>query len=436
MMWWKIPGHLEVRDHRLYIGGHDAEALAREYGTPLHVLNGDHAVSNYQRFYSTMADQNPGRQVRVHYAMKTNPYLVELLTDEGAWIDAVSPKEAEFAVGKGYDPQKVLYTGSSVTNRNMTDALDLGVRINIDSPSQMRRLREILDERGVGEYGISIRVDPGKKGAGHVQENITTGMIKIGKYRVPTKFGVDKSELEDVIREGYENGFTLTGLHFHIGSNWRSESQINAFRANLKAVLRVSKSIARRYGRDLEFIDVGGGPGVRYREEHPEFPLEMYASELARELDASGLNLQALAFEPGRYISANTGVLLTEVVDVKHKRGIPVVGVDTGFNNFPRTEIYDAHHEFAICGRADAESEVGIIVVGNICESGDALTRDPVVRMSPMPKEGDILAFFNDGAYTKVMEMPYYNMFGPAKVVLIHKGRVTEQPDLYDFVRR
>ncbi len=424
-MWWEIPGHLESRDGKLYIGERPAEELANWYGTPLHVYNGDRIAANFRRFQSTLSEHNPSREIRVHYAMKTNSNegVLKLLKNEDSWIDAVSPGEANFAAFVGYGPENILFTGSSVSDESMEDILRVGARMNVDSPSQLHRLDEILKNQNILGYGISIRVDPGITGAGHVPENITTGSVTIYGEKVPTKFGVDRADIDDLIEYVRDSErLRLRGLHFHIGSNWRTEPEIQAFLQNLGAALVKSKEAVKTLGYDLEFIDLGGGPGVRYREEHSEFPLERYAHELSERVNASGLDLKALAFEPGRYISADAGILLTRVVDIKYKDGKLVIGVDTGFNHIPRPEVYNSHHEAVLCNKADAEPTEYVMIAGNVCETGDYLTRDPIERHMPLPKEGDVIAFLTTGAYVKAMEMKGYNMWQPAQELLIADG--------------
>ncbi|MBI2173098.1 MAG: diaminopimelate decarboxylase [Candidatus Aenigmarchaeota archaeon] len=424
-MWWEIPGHLESRDGNLYIGGQRAEAFAHVYGTPLHVYNGDRAVQNYRRFHDALASRTE-IPVRVHYAMKTNSHrgILELLCREGAWIDAVSPGEAMLAVDAGYAPEKILYTGSSVSVGDMRMALNLGVRINIDSAGQVGRMLEANCRRSGSRrvLPVSIRVDPGVTGAGHVPENITTGRVTIHGEEVPTKFGVDMSDIHDVVREA-DRIFGVAGLHFHIGSNWRTEEEIVAFLGNLDAALGVAKDAHGYMGRNLGYVDFGGGPGVRYRKEHREFPVERYADETVTRVDESGLVPDALAFEPGRYISGDSGILLATVTDVKRKSGETVVGLDTGFNHLPRPEVYNSHHHIVLCGRADSELEGKFMFAGNVCETGDFLSRDPIRRETTRPREGDVVAFLTTGAYVKAMEMTNYNTRPPVPELLLAGGK-------------
>ncbi|MDI6722167.1 MAG: diaminopimelate decarboxylase [Candidatus Aenigmarchaeota archaeon] len=422
-MWWEVPGHLEVKSGKLHIAGWDAENLAHSYGTPLHVYNGNRVRDNYRMFYEVQKKYNPMREVRIHYAMKTNsnPGILELLLKESSWIDAVSPGEVDLANDIGYDPGKILFTGSSVSDMDMLSVLHKA-RINIDSPSQPKRLRKVLDSVNIDDYSISLRVDPGIRGAGHVPENITTGCVEIYGERVPTKFGIDRSEIDEVIRWADNHDFKISGLHFHIGSNWRTGEEIDSFLRNLEWVLDKSKKYTKLLGYEFEFIDVGGGPGVRYRGEQEEFPLDDYAKEVAQRIDGSGLWLQAVAFEPGRYVSADVGLLLAEVVDIKKKDGKWVVGVDTGFNHLPRPEVYNSYHHATVCSKADAEPEANIMIAGNVCETGDYLTRNPIARRMPMPEEGDVIAFHTTGAYVNAMEMKNYNKRLPAPELLIHNG--------------
>ncbi len=426
MQWWEVPAHLEAIFGKLYVGGQKAESLASEFGSPLLVYNGDRVLKNYRRFRGILASHTC-MPVRVHYAMKTNSHagILKLLRREGSWIDAVSPHEAGLAIDIGYEPEKILYTGSSVSAQNMLDALTLGVRINIDSSHQLQRMETALRydyyNRHSAALPVSIRVDPGVTGAGHVPENITTGSVTIHGERIPTKFGVDMSEIHGLIREA-DKSVGVAGLHFHIGSNWRTGEEIQAFLRNLDTALEVAKEAAGYLRRELEFMDFGGGPGVRYRERQSEFPLERYADEVAQRVDGSGLRIAALAFEPGRYVSGDAGVLLATVTDTKKKDGETVVGLDTGFNHLPRPEVYNSHHHIVHCGKADWEPEGEFMFAGNVCETGDYLSRDPIRREMPEPKEGDVVAFLAAGAYVKAMEMKGYNGWPPVPELLLVDG--------------
>ena len=151
-MWWKTKNHLDVRGNRLTIADIDAGQLAKKYSTPLYVYDANRILENFQRMKNTFEkfDSN----VRIHYAMKANPHfqILKLLLNEGAWIDAVSPNEAKLALAAGYPKKQVLFTGTSVSNSDLQELMRIGVRINIDSFSQMKRMAKM------GFQGFRMRI--------------------------------------------------------------------------------------------------------------------------------------------------------------------------------------------------------------------------------------------------------------------------------------
>lgn len=224
-------------------------------------------------------------------------------------------------------------------------------------------------------------------------------------------------------RYARDNEIKIKGLHFHIGSNWRTEEEIGAFLNCLKATLKYGKEIKEIIGQDFEFLDVGGGPGVRYRESHPEFPLDQYAGSLAKVLDKSKLQFNTIIFEPGRYISADAGLMLATVVDVKKKDDILIGGTNTGFSQLPRPELYNSHHHVSFAERLNDKADSKVGVVGKVCETGDYLSRDSAVRKLMEPKEGELIAFHTTGSYVDTMTMPDYNQLGFVPTLAIKDGR-------------
>ncbi len=408
-MWWEIPGHLEVRNNKLHIAGVSAAEIAKKHGTPLYVYNSKRVAEVYRKFYETIK-KHSDREVRLHYAMKanSNSEILKILRKEGACIDAVSPEEAQLALDVGFFKEKILFTGTSVSNDDMKKLIDMGVRINIDSISQIKRLKNIAPNG----LKISLRIDPGIKGAGVHWRTMTAGKESHG---LPIKFSIPENEVVRAARLANEYGFKVVGIHEHIGSGWRSEEEVDEFLQTVGIVLEKAQQVAE-LGNRLEFVSFGGGPGVRYQESHKEFPLERYAKEICRKVRESGVETNAVCFEPGRYIVADSGVLLVEVVDVKERYGDIIVGVNSGFGHLVRPVMYGAYHEIINCNKADAKPDAKITVAGNLCETGDVFTPEP--RTMPKPEEGDILAIHNAGAYGFSMASRYNLRNLPKEVVL------------------
>ncbi|MBI2971871.1 MAG: diaminopimelate decarboxylase [Candidatus Aenigmarchaeota archaeon] len=407
-MWWEIPNHLEVKNGELHIANAPAAETARHFGTPLYVYNEKRIADVYRRFSETI-EKYAQKKVRIHYAMKANSNegILRLLRREGAWIDAVSPEEARKALEAGFPKDKILFTGTSVSNNDMKQLVELGIRINVDSLSQVRRLRNIAP----AGTELSLRMDPGITGASGHWKTMTAGRESHG---LPIKFSIPESGVITAAQLARDYGFRVVGLHEHIGSNWRTDEEVNEFLQTVDVVLEKAKQLTAM-GCELEFVSFGGGPGVRYMENHPEFPLERYAEETCRKVAASGIECEALCFEPGRYLVADSGLLLMEVVDVKERYGDVIAGVNSGFNHLIRPVLYDAHHEIINCTKAGEKADTVVTVAGNLCETGDVFAAK---RVMPKPEEGDILAVHNAGAYGFSMASHYNLRSLPQEVLL------------------
>lgn len=427
---WEEEGHLEVEGNQLYLGGVDTNYLVKKYGSPLYVYNSDRTKENYREL-NDLFEENADRNHRIHYAMKANPHptILEMLEGEGVHLDTVSPGEAEIGLKSGFGPQRILYTGTSVSNEDMRRVLDLGVKLNIDSLSQLERLNEILENEGYSKDALklSIRWNPGE-GTGSDSKTITAGAESHGK---PIKFGVPEDKVERAAKKAVDYGFNLVGLHQHIGSGWLGEEAIDSFLSTVDSTLEMARNVGEIAG-GLEFVDFGGGPGIPYREEDPEFNTKRYVKGICEKVSESGLDFETTAIEPGRYIVGDSGLLLTEVNTVEEKHGNLIVGVDSGFNHLLRPGMYGAHHEVINCSRVEGE-EVEGTVAGNLCETGDILaTKRKMVK----PEEGDVLALHNAGAYGMCMASNYNSRERPAEAA-ISQGEdrlITERETVKDLL--
>lgn len=404
-MWWEVPNHLEVKKHELYIGGMNAEEIARKHGTPLYVYNGNRIVDNYRRIRDSLEDCTD-KQVRVYYAVKANSSLavLQLLAREGAWADTVSPCEAHLCIDSDFPRKKILFTGTAISNEDMREIDELGVMINIDSVSQLRRLSRIVNPDG---YRISIRWNPGVS-------------IKTHKYLMTAKkgakFGVPEKGVLDACREAKNLGFNLVGLHQHIGSNWHN---CGVFLKTVDKTLDMAREITGVLERELEFVDFGGGPGIPYTETDREFDLDEYGRRICEKVKNSDLGFKAIAIEPGRYIVGDAGILLTEINTVANK-GVEdenwIAGVNSDFWALIRPVLYDAFHWIGVCNKTDLGGERPYTVAGDSCESGGKFGEN---RRLPDPQEGEILAIFNAGAYGYCMSSNYNSRLRPPEVMIL-----------------
>ncbi len=418
MFWWEKKGHLEVMHNQLYVAGLQATALAKEFGTPLFVYNGNRIVENFSRLKSAF-DNCKDRNVRIHYAVKACPNLtiLKMLRGEGAWVDCVSPNEVKLALKAGFEKEKILFTGTSVSNSDLKELAEFGCTINIDSFSQLQRLAEM---RFSGK--CSIRWNPGE-GAGLHGHTITAGKF--------IKFGIPEGKIEEAFRQAKEARLNIVALHQHIGSGWLGQD-VKIFLSTVDKTIAVAKKAEEILGKQLEFVDFGGGPGIRYKREHKDFPIEAYAQGICSKMKQSGLKAE-IAIEPGRYIVGDSAVLLCEINTVEDKN-VPVIGVNAGFNCLIRPAFYGAHHEMIIADNVGGISKKKFLVAGNLCESGDVFNENrEELRELPVPKEGNILALLNAGAYGYAMASNYNLRARPTELLVLNKhARVISKRESFD----
>ena len=270
-----------------------------------------------------------------------------------------------------------------------------------------------------------MRFNPGV-GAGHHEKVVTAGK--------QTKFGVDPEDIPQVraILERYD--LKLVGINQHIGSLFMTGE---AFVASLSALFEIAKQFP-----DLEFVDMGGGFGIPYKKEQDEAPLDL--QELGAAIDKAlyGFSQEygrqiTFRIEPGRYISAESNVILSTVHAVKHNHDRKFVGCDCGFNVLQRPVMYGSYHGVEIFREQDvpSEKEETVTIVGNICESGDILAKD---RTLPEIHEGDTLCILDAGAYGFTMASNYNNRLRPAEILIRENGQVVltrEREELTDLMR-
>ncbi len=392
----------------LSIGGADALELAKNYGTPLYVIDEERIIENYQRLYSAFSDKYAN--FKIYYACKANTNLsvMRILKDEGSNIDAVSPGEIYTALLVGFKPEKILYTGNNVTNEELEFALSSGVRINLDSISQLERLSKLPDSDG---KEISFRVNP-RVGAGHHDHCITGGDL--------SKFGIMEDEAVNVYQKAVDLGFKPVGIHAHIGSGILDPEP---FKLAVHTLMDVAGRVYREVEVEFEFVDFGGGIGIPYEPQELILNLEIFSQEIVdlfkEKLYEYNMGNPTMCLEPGRYIVGDASYLLTKVNTIKQSYR-KFAGVDAGFNTLLRPTMYGSYHHIVLASHPNAKPTQTIDIAGNICESGDLFGRD---RPMPDIREGSLLAILNAGAYGFSMSSQY-NSRPRAAEVLVQGGRV------------
>ena len=393
----------------LTIGGVDAVELADQYETPLYVIDEKRIKDNYKRLYNAFSIQYA--DFKMFYACKANTNLavMKILEKEGSGIDAVSPGEIYTSLLAGFDPSRILYTGNNVTDDELKFAVNSGVRINLDSISQLKRLSKITEAQGME---ISFRVNP-MVGAGHHDHCITGGPL--------SKFGIMEEEAVRVYNLAKDLGFKPVGIHTHIGSGILDPEP---FMLAVKALMDIAGRVKEGTGIKFDFIDFGGGIGIPYTPDESRLDIKTFAEKITNlykdKLNEYGLGKPTMCIEPGRYLVGDASILLTKVNTIKQSYR-KFIGVDAGFNTLLRPTMYGSYHHVVSANNPLAEPTQKIDIAGDVCESGDLFARD---RPMPDIEEGEVLAILNAGAYAFSMSSQY-NSRPKAAEVLVSKDETS-----------
>ncbi len=372
------------RDGELFAEGVALSAVAARFGTPTYVYSRAHIQAQYRAY----ADALSGMSHLVCFAVKANSNLgvLNVLARLGAGFDIVSGGELERVLAAGGKADRIVFSGVGKTRDDMRRALEVGVHcFNVESTDELERLQVVAAEMGV-RAPISLRVNPDVDAGTHPY--ISTGLKE-------NKFGIAISEAEDVyIRAAQLPNLEVVGVDCHIGS------QLTSLAPFLDALDRLLDLIDRLgdCGIFLRHLDLGGGLGVRYSDEEPPLAAD-YIKAVRERLGDRDL---ALVFEPGRYIVANAGVLLTRVEYLKHTEHKDFAIVDAAMNDLIRPALYQAWMDVTAVQPREGASRA-YDVVGPICETGDFLAKDRQLAL----EEGDLLAVHSAGAYGFVMSSNY-----------------------------
>lgn len=388
--------HFASKDGVIHAEDVSLAALADEVGTPVYV----YSTATLTRHYGLLAGAVAARKdalgdALIAFAVKANSNLSVLATlaKLGAGADTVSEGEIRRALKAGVPAGKIIFSGVGKTDTELAYAVGIGVRqINVESPAELDRLIAVAESAGAVP-DIAIRVNPKIGAGGHAK--ITTG----GEG---DKFGVPADEAMALYaRAAASPHVNPVGLACHIGSQITDLSPLEA----AFQLLRSMTDTLRGRGLEVTRLDLGGGLGVPYAGGAPTASIEDYVAMTARVLD--GLGVEA-AFEPGRLLAANAGVLLSRVIQVTEREdGRRFLVVDAAMNDLIRPAMYDAFHEVvAVSPRAAGgdNNPTAYDIVGPICETGDTFARD---RDLPPLQAGDLVVFTGAGAYGAVMSSEY-----------------------------
>ncbi|RMQ49217.1 Diaminopimelate decarboxylase [Pseudomonas cichorii] len=390
------------RDGELFAEGVALSAIAERFGTPTYVYSRAHIEAQYRAY----ADALSGMPHLVCFAVKANSNLgvLNVLARLGAGFDIVSRGELERVLAAGGKADKIVFSGVGKTREDMRRALEVGVHcFNVESTDELERLQIVAAELGV-RAPISLRVNPDVDAGTHPY--ISTGLKE-------NKFGIAIADAEDVyVRASQLPNLEVLGVDCHIGSQLTTlEPFIDALDRLLDLVDRLGDC-----GIHLRHIDLGGGLGVRYRDEEPPLAAD-YIKAVRERLAGRDLGLM---FEPGRFIVANAGVLLTQVEYLKHTEHKDFAIVDAAMNDLIRPALYQAWMDVTAVRPRDGATR-NYDIVGPICETGDFLAKNRELALA----EGDLLAVHSAGAYGFVMSSNY-NTRGRTAEVLVDGSQAFE----------
>jgi diaminopimelate decarboxylase len=388
---------MELVNNRYKIDGIDVLSLCNKYDTPLYVYD----TAKMKDQYSRMLNAFKGVDVKINYACKalTNINILKFFKSQGSGLDAVSIQEVELGLKAGFNPADIIYTPNCVSIDEIEKAAKLGVKINIDNIS-------ILEQFGLrhgNKIPICIRINPHIMAGGH--QKISTGHID-------SKFGISVYQMPHVHRILGANNMKVEGLHMHTGSDILD---IDVFINGALILLDVAREF-----KELEYVDFGSGFKVPYKTDDIYTDIEALGKKLTHDFKKFCSDYKkniTLIFEPGKFLVSEAGYFLAKVNVIKQTTSTVFAGIDTGLNHLIRPMFYDAYHHIINISNPKGKSRL-YTVVGYICETDTFGWNRKINEIT----EGDILAFFNAGAYCYAMASNYNSRYRPAEI-LIHEGK-------------
>jgi len=397
-----------TRDGQLYAEGVALTDIAREFGTPCYVYSRAAIEGQWHAFDQAFAEVPH----LICYAVKANSSLavLNILSRLGSGFDIVSVGELERVIRAGGDPGKVIFSGVGKRADEMQSALETGIRcFNVESVEELERLNDVAGEVGM-RAPVSLRVNPDVDANTHPY--IATGLNE-------NKFGIAVNSARNLFRQAVTMpNIDIVGAGFHIGSQVTEMGPfLDAFRRLLMLVGELESD-----GIKIKHLDIGGGLGIRYRDEHAPTPAD-YGASFLKALEHRPYEILV---EPGRAIVGNAGVLLTRIEYLKHTEHKNFVIVDAAMNDLVRPALYDAWHDIVPVVTDKTSPARRYDIVGPVCESADYLGKARELSV----QSGDLLAVRSAGAYGFCMSSTYNSRPRAAEIIVdgeeAHLGRARQ----------
>ena len=383
-------------------------AVANEFGTPVYVYHAEKIAQQYNK----LRDAFKGHPTRFFYACKalTNINILKYINKLGASVDCVSINEVKLALHAGFDKANILFTPNCVDFNEILEAQSLGVILNIDNISI---LEQFGNKFGSG-YPVCIRINP------HIEAG---GNYKISTGHIDSKFGISIHQMRHIERIVTKTKLHVRGLHMHTGSEIKD---VNVFLQALDVMFEYV-----RHFPNLEFIDLGSGFKVPYKEEEHETDIVSLGAKLTeamKEFEAEYNRSLEIWFEPGKYMVSECGYFVVKANVVKQTTATVFAGVNSGFNHLIRPMFYDSYHKISNLSNPNGAERI-YTVVGNICET-DTFAWDRVLNDV---REGDLLVFHNAGAYGFEMSSNFNSRLKPAEVLITDgKAQLIRKRDVFE----
>jgi diaminopimelate decarboxylase len=403
--------HFQFLNNELFIEQVPARQLAADYGTPCYVYSRAGLESNYNIFRSAFRNQKH----TICYSVKANSNIavLNLLARLGSGFDIVSVGELERVLRAGGDPGSVVFSGVGKLAHEIQRALEVGIRcFNVESEAELLLINSIAESKDM-LAPVSLRVNPDVDPRTHAY--IATGLRE-------NKFGISGDRILKTYREAEDLAhIEIMGVDCHIGSQL---TDLAPFQEALDTCLEIVDELIDD-GVSVRHIDMGGGLGVRYKDESPP-AVEEYAAIINQAIGHRDLEL---IFEPGRFITANAGLLLTRIIHLKDNELKHFAVVDAAMNDLLRPSLYNAWQNVTPVTQSDITPCV-YDIVGPVCESGDYLAKDRSLAI----QSGDLLAIESCGAYGFVMSSNYNSRNrAPEIIVDGHDSHLVRQRETIDM---
>ncbi|HOY12724.1 MAG TPA: diaminopimelate decarboxylase [Saprospiraceae bacterium] len=392
-------------------GGVDVLSLTEKYGCPLYVY--DAAIIAKQ--YNKMKEAFDVPDLKINYACKAlnNISILKYIKSLGAGLDTVSIQEVLVGLKAGFEPQDIIYTPNCVSLEEIIEAKKLGVKINIDNLS-------ILEEFGhlFPDYPVCVRINP------HI---LAGGNTKISVGHIDSKFGISFHQVPLILRIAKANHMKIEGVHMHTGSDILDAE---VFLQGAEILFDIADHFP-----ELKYLDFGSGFKVPYKDDGIQTDINDLGKKISKRFKnyckAKGRDL-TLMFEPGKYLVSESGFFLVKTNVVKQTTSTVFVGVDSGLNHLIRPMFYDAYHKIVNISKTSGKERI-YTVVGYICETDTF----GVNRKMHEVQDGNVLAFYNAGAYCYTMASNYNSRYRPAEVLVID-GKdylIRERETMEDIMR-